>query len=59
MRRLDIQVLHVERVFFDELSAGFDVFTHEPLSIVGSARGWDPAATAKLHLQLPDPALRF
>jgi hypothetical protein len=29
MAVLDIQVLYVERVFFDELPAGFDVFTHQ------------------------------
>jgi hypothetical protein len=29
MAGLDIQVLHIERVFFDELPAGFDVFAHQ------------------------------
>jgi hypothetical protein len=29
MAGLDIQVLHVERVFFDEFAAGFDVFAHQ------------------------------
>jgi hypothetical protein len=29
MAVLDVQVLYVERVFFDELPAGFDVFTHQ------------------------------
>jgi hypothetical protein len=27
--KLDIQVLHIQRIFFYEFSAGFDVFTHE------------------------------
>ena len=26
---LNIQVLHIERVFFDELAASFDVFAHQ------------------------------
>src|SRR6185437_9789498 len=26
---LNIQVLHVQRIFFDEFTAGFDVFTHQ------------------------------
>jgi hypothetical protein len=25
---LDVQVLHIERVLFDEFAAGFDVFAH-------------------------------
>jgi hypothetical protein len=27
--RLDIQVLYIQRVLFDELAAGFDVFAHQ------------------------------
>ena len=26
---LDVEVLHVERIFFDELATGFDVFAHQ------------------------------
>ena len=29
MAKLDIQVFYIERVVFDELAAGFNVFAHE------------------------------